>query len=240
MEMSSGSIDCSKGSSKVQEDLIPSSDNVMNSGQSQTLFPSDSSLSSHSFTNSNNVNRLVSDVNDLHLTTLSLTLNQKDVIIQEFAKFIYSTIQNENYFKEEGIQFDSLSQENKLLYIKEAICTLYDNYLSKIYKLFHDTIMSYVKSQLNEKIIINDFGIEYLMKIDAQNKEMSIMHYLINGVKDKENNNDFLDDPDFIFENDTLYQAIKPNILELFHSFCPSKEEIMNKVMEEIQTNINN
>ena len=78
------------------------------------------------------------------------------------------------------------------------------------------------------------------MKIVAENKEMSIMRYLINGVKDKENNNDFLDGPDFIFENDTLYQAIKPNIVELFHSFCLSKEEIINKVMEEIQTNINN
>lgn len=228
--MSSGSIDCSKESSKVMEDLIPSSDNVMNSGQSQTLFPSDSSMSSHSFTNSN-VNRLVADVNDLHLNTLSL-------LIQEFAKFIYSTIQNENYFKEKGILFDSLSQENKMNYIKEDISSLYDNYLS--YKLFHDTIISYVKKQLNEKILINNFGIEYLMKIVAENKEMSIMRYLINGVKDKENNNDFLDDPDFIFENDTLYQAIKPNIVELFHSFCPSKEEIINKVMEEIQTNINN
>lgn len=237
MEMSSGSIDCSKESSKVMEDLIPSSDNVMNSGQSQTLFPSDSSMSSHSFTNSN-VNRLVADVNDLHLNTLSLTPNQKDVIIQEYAKFIYSTIQNENYFKEKGILFDSLSQENKMNYIKEDISSLYDNYLS--YKLFHDTIISYVKKQLNEKILINNFGIEYLMKIVAENKEMSIMRYLINGVKDKENNNDFLDDPDFIFENDTLYQAIKPNIVELFHSFCLSKEEIINKVMEEIQTNINN
>ena len=236
--MSSGSIDCSKESSKVMEDLIPSSDNVMNSGQSQTLFPSDSSMSSHSFTNSNNVNRPVADVNDLHLNTLSLKLNQKDVIIQQYAKFIYSTIQNENYFKEKGILFDSLSQENKMNYIKEAISSLYDNYLS--YKLFHDTIIYYVKKQLNEKILINNFGIEYLMKIVAENKEMSIMRYLINGVKDKENNNDFLDDPDFIFENDTLYQAIKPNIVELFHSFCPSKEEIINKVMEEIQTNINN
>ena len=131
--MSSGSIDCSKGSSKVMEDLIPSSDNVMNSGQSQTLFPSDSPMSSNSFTNSNNVNRLVEDVNDLHLTTLSLT--------QEFAKFIYSTIQNENYFKEKGILFDSLSQENKMNYIKEAISSLYDNYLSNRYKLFHDTII---------------------------------------------------------------------------------------------------
>ena len=121
-------------------------------------------------------------------------------------------------------------------YIKEAISSLYDNYLPNIYTLFHNTIIS----QLNKKILINDFGIEYLMKIVAQNKEMSIMRYLINGVKDKENNNDFLDDPDFIFENDTLYQAIKPNIVELFHSFCPSKEEIINKVMEEIQTNINN
>ena len=240
MEMSSGSIDCSEGSSTVMEDLIPSSDNVMNSGQSQTLFPSDSSMSSHSFTNSNNVNRLVADFNDLHITTVSLTLNQKDVIIQEYAKFIYSTIQNENYFKEKGILFDSLSQENKMNYIKEAISSLYDNYLSNIYKLFHDTIISYVKSQLNEQILINDFGIEYLMKIVAENKEMSIMRYLINGVKDKENNNDFLDDPDFIFENDTLYEAIRPNIVELFHSFCPSKEEIINKVMEEIQTNINN
>lgn len=235
MEMSSGSIDCSKGSSKVMEDLIPSSDNVMNSGQSQTLFPSDSSMGSHSFTNSN-VNRLVADVNDLHLNTPSLTPNQKDVIIQKYAKLIYLTIQNENYFKEKGILFDSLSQENKMNYIKEAISSLYDNYLS--YKLFHDTIISYVKSQF--KILINDFGIEYLMKIVAQNKEMSIMRYLINGVKDKENNNDFLDDPDFIFENDTLYQAIRPNIVELFHSFCLSKEEIINKVMEEIQTNINN
>ena len=129
-------------------------------------------------------------------------------------------------------------RDNKMNYIKEDISSLYDNYLS--YKLFHDTIISYVKKQLNEKILINNFGIEYLMKIVAENKEMSIMRYLINGVKDKENNNDFLDDPDFIFENDTLYQAIKPNIVELFHSFCLSKEEIINKVMEEIQTNINN
>lgn len=244
MEMILGSIDSSKSSSKVEEDLIPLSDNVTNSVQSQTLFPSDSSISSHSFTNSNNVNRLTADVNQLHLSTLSLTLMQKDVIIQEYAKFICGIIQNEKYFKEKGIEFESLSDENKLNYINEAISCLYDNYISNIYKLFHDTIMSYVRSQLIDKTVINDFSIDYLMMIVTQNKEMSIKNYLINGVKynqsNQEINNDFLEDPDFIFDNDVLYQAIKPKIVELFHFFCPSKEEIINKVMEAIQTNINN
>ena len=149
MEMSSGSIDCSKGSSKVMEDLIPSSDNVMNSGQSQTLFPSDSSMSSHSFTNSN-VNRLVADVNDLHLNTLSLTPNQKDVIIQEYAKFIYSTIQNENYFKEKGIEPLISITERKITgsLDKSALLRIFANILSNALKY----------SDGDLEIILNDSG----------------------------------------------------------------------------------